>query len=92
MTTHRAFHEIIFTILTLCSRQSARRTFIMYHANLSWYMLGVYLDYMQEHELIAKTLDDESMKEVITITDKGFQFIKLFKQIHKVLGISEIEA
>jgi predicted transcriptional regulator len=46
--------EIITSILRLCKNEGATKTRIVYHANLNFKVAGVYLDWLTNHQLLAK--------------------------------------
>ena len=65
--------EVIYNILSVCEN-CARKTWIMYRANLSYELANNYIN-----ELISKNLI-EQRDNLFCLTDKGKQLLELLKQ------------
>ena len=74
MGQYRSKLQIIADILTVV-RNGARKTRIMYQANLSYRLLDQYLDYVMETDLLS--LKDKSY---YVVTSKGFEFLEKYKK------------
>jgi predicted transcriptional regulator len=61
--------EIIRNILTICKRDDANKTKIVYQANLNFKTAGIYLEWLINHELIIR--EDGIYK----ITSKGHELL-----------------
>lgn len=71
-STHkRRFFEIAATILEVC-RNGARRTHIMYRANLSFDQLNRYLKILTRARLIRVDSDEKHYR----LTEKGISFLR----------------
>jgi len=68
--------QIIADILTVV-RNGARKTKIMYQANLSYSLLNQYLDYAMETDLISVSSEN---KGYYIITSKGFEFLEKYNK------------
>jgi len=73
--------EIMASILTVAS-EGARKTRIMYQANLSFAQLQQYLEYLIQRDLIRKIEDADIYYET---TERGFQFLKSYQQLRQQL-------
>ena len=70
--------DIIADILTAASR-NAKRTQIMYQANLSYKVLMRYLDEV----VAASLLRFENERQLYVLTEKGKQFLAAYKEYFK---------
>lgn len=73
--------EIMAGILTVAS-EGARKTRIMYQANLSFTQLQQYLEYLIQRGLIRKT---ENTDIYYQTTERGSQFLKSYHQLRQQL-------
>lgn len=71
--------EILSCIVELC-RDPMPRTHIMYKANLSQRQLNTYLKFLLRVGLIGRESNE------YRITEKGFEFIKKYDRIKKLLN------
>lgn len=82
---HRNRLKIINDILTIAD-DGAKKTHIMYRANLSYDQLTEYLDFLLGNGLIAKTQDtDFDGSFVFRATDKGKEFLRTYSELQEVL-------
>ena len=79
MGSYRGRLDIIADILQVVSQQ-ARKTQIMYRANLSYKVLTRYLAEVSEASLI--NFEDE--KQCYRLTTKGREFLEVYKEYSKV--------
>jgi len=68
--------QIIADILTVV-RNGARKTRIMYQANLSYRLLNQYLDYAIETDLISVSSENDNY---YVVTRKGFEFLEKYNR------------
>jgi predicted transcriptional regulator len=68
--------QIIADILAVV-RNGARKTRIMYQANLSYRLLNEYLGYVMETDLIMLSSED---KVSYIVTPKGFEFLEKYNK------------
>ena len=78
MRSYRGRLDIIADILNVIS-QTAKKTQIMYQANLSYKVLKKYLSEVSEASLV--TFKDE--KQCYVLTAKGREFLEAYKEYHK---------
>jgi predicted transcriptional regulator len=82
---HRSRPEIISSILSVAS-QGARKTHIMYRANLSYDQLNEYLSFLLGNGLIEKRADTEYEGTVVyKVTQKGRQFLEKYSRLQDIL-------
>jgi len=77
--------DIIYSVLMAVRRSNpaALPTHIMYRSNLSYQLLGSYLEFLLVNGLIrSKTIDG---KQLYDITDKGQQFIGTYERLRSIL-------
>jgi predicted transcriptional regulator len=78
LTTYRSRMEIIADILHVVSRE-AKKTQIMYQANLSYKLLAKYLTEVRKAYLISF----EKKKGCYVLTSKGTEFLERYKEYSK---------
>jgi len=83
LSQYRSKLQIIADILTVVRNGGARKTRIMYQANLSYKLLNQYLDYVMEIDLISISSDDNGQ---YVITPKGFDFLEKYKKYSQRKG------
>ena len=83
MSQYRSKLQIIADILTVVRNGGARKTRIMYQANLSYKLLNQYLDYVMEIDLVSISSDDNGQ---YVITPKGFDFLEKYKKYSQRKG------
>jgi predicted transcriptional regulator len=79
--SNRGRFELISTLLQLCDDHPARRTHLMYAANLNHAQLKKYLGI-----LIAKGFCIEDDDARVRITDKGHVFLTEYTNLATMLG------
>jgi predicted transcriptional regulator len=75
--------EIIASILTVAAN-GARKTHIMYQANLSFRQLEEYLNFLLEKNLL--TISGEPHAPIYEITPQGIQYLKNFQELSRRLS------
>ncbi len=86
---HRSRQKIINDILTV-AKHGARKTHIMYRANLSYDQLNEYLSFLLDNGLIEKDADVEYEGAVMyKISAKGRQFLERYSQLQEILAHSQ---
>jgi predicted transcriptional regulator len=76
--SHRARFDIIADILT-ASSGGVRKTFLMYHCNLSFSQLKVYSPFLLTKGLVRLVGDGGSNPSLFEVTDKGREFLRAYK-------------
>ncbi len=83
---HRSRLKIINDILTV-AKHGARKTHIMYRANLSYDQLNEYLAFLLDNGLIEKDADVEYEGAVMyKVSNKGRQFLERYSQLQEILA------
>jgi predicted transcriptional regulator len=77
---NRSREQIIANILSAVNTP-IKRTHIMYHANLSFDQLKIYMDYLHNKKLIQQTEDD-----LWEITDAGRAFVGQYQLLAAMLA------
>ena len=78
--------KIINDILSV-AKHGARKTHIMYRANLSYDQLNEYLTFLLDNGLIEKEADSEYEGAVIyKVSNKGRQFLERYSQLQDILA------
>ena len=77
------FH-IIACVLETCTG-GARKTKIMYKANLNFIQLGHYIAITTKYALLAKQIDDEG-NAILTVTPRGLDFLQKYDEILQILA------
>jgi len=81
--SHRRSHiEIIVEILRI-ARKGAKKTRIVYGANLNFKILAEYLERLEEAGLIVRCPDDSGM---VKTTEKGWRYLQQYRAL-KEFGI-----
>lgn len=87
MERRRSSVEVIGDILRL---GRAGKTEIMYSANMSYFQLQKYLDYLLKLELINEAVVGNP-SVTYCVTQKGFELLKSIDGILEVLELREVE-
>ena len=87
MERRRTSVEVIADILRL---GQAGKTEIMYSANMSYFQLQKYLNYLLKLELIDKVVVGNP-SVTYRVTDKGLELLKSIEGVLEVLKFKEIE-
>lgn len=75
--------EIIRNVLLVCKRDNATKTRIVYKANLNFKTAGFYLDWLIDHELIAKN------ENHFKLTTKGDELLSSLQDVSPLLNIGK---
>jgi len=76
VTEQRRSHVDIVAEILQVARKGARKTRIVYRANLNFKLLNEYLDRLEKAGLIAKNLEEEGL---ITTTEKGKKYLQYYE-------------
>jgi predicted transcriptional regulator len=76
--SHRARFDIIADIL-VASCGGVRKTYLMYHCNLSFSQLKVYSRFLLNKGLVRMVGDGDSDPALFEVTDKGREFLRAYK-------------
>ena len=72
------------------AKHGARKTHIMYRANLSYDQLNEYLAFLLDNGLIEKDADVEYEGAVMyRVSNKGRQFLERYSQLQEILAHSQ---
>ena len=82
---NRSRLEIVSNLLTR-ARNGALKTHLMYGANLSYPMLGEYLNILLRSELILEERDENDVSIRYRTTQKGLEFLRLYESIKEMFG------
>jgi len=87
MAERRSKQEIVYDILELIRKKTkVKPTHILYKGNLSYNRLKIYLDDLEQKQLIAKVEEKhkKTMRTFYKLTDKGFMFLEQIGKIREV--------
>jgi predicted transcriptional regulator len=85
---NRSRVEILYDIVS-ASKESARKTHLMYKSNLSFKQLRLYLDFLLYRGLVEeKNALEEEGGRTYAATPKGIEFMRLFEDLQGFLGAS----
>jgi len=76
--------QVMVQILEL-TRKGSRKTRLMYGSNTSFEQLRKYLEYMKAHGLMVEEND------IFSITEKGREFVKAYRELEQILRDSRTE-
>jgi len=83
--SHRARLDIIADILD-ASCGGVKKTYLMYHCNLSFRQLKHYLVFMLRRELLCTLTDDgDPNPGLFRITSKGREFLRAYKGLKALM-------
>ncbi len=80
---HRDRLSIIAEILGI-ARYGARKTHLMYRANLGYGQLQDYLRQLTEYGLLARRADEDEMATLYKTTPKGLDYLQKYEVIAEV--------
>ncbi len=86
---HRPRLSIISAILKV-ARQGARKTHIMYKANLSYGQLEDYLAFLTDIGLIKRINDGEEMTTLYSTSLSGLAFLEKFEALKNTVDLDKI--
>ena len=81
--SHRGSLDVIADILE-ASSGGAKKTYFMYHCNLSFKQLKYYLDLLLNKEFLC-TVSDDSNPGLFRITDKGKEFLRAYRGLKALM-------
>lgn len=83
--SHRGRFDVIADILA-ASHRKTRKTYLMYHCNLSFRQLKYYLGFLLRKELLRMVVEDGNPDPgFFEITDKGREFLKAYKGLKALM-------
>lgn len=69
------------------SYNGTKKTYLMYHCNLSFRQLKNYLYFMLNKKLLFKVSDDGNPhRDLFKITDKGRRFLKAYENLRALMS------
>jgi predicted transcriptional regulator len=87
LNRRRSNIEIIADMLR-AGENGAGKTHIMYSANMSYTQIQKYLDFLVNHEFLAK-VDAEYPPVAYRVTDSGLKLLRLIDNLTDMLGTGE---
>jgi predicted transcriptional regulator len=78
--------EILYDIVA-ASKNSSKKTHLMYKSNLSFKQLRLYLDFLVDRGLIDEKMDMQ--ERTYCPTPRGLEFMTLFEELQHFLGIQK---
>jgi len=83
--SHRGRLDIIADILH-ASHNGVKKTYLMYHCNLSFSQLKHYLIFLQMKELLcAANADGNPDPSLFRVTDKGREYLKAYRGLKALM-------
>ena len=82
--------QMVADILEAARRGQVPPTVLMYRSNLAWRPLQRFLARLQGQGLLQEEdgpKDDGRTPRTYTTTDKGHQFLQVFRQLQRILGV-----
>ena len=86
---HRPRLSIISSILKV-ARHGARKTHIMYRANLSYGQLEDYLAFLTDVGLIRRINDGQEMTTVFSTSPNGVAFLERYETLRNIVDLDDI--
>ena len=83
---HRSKVDIVYDILVSATGAGAKKTHILYKANISSTQVENYFSALLAHNLIEHAADIEGNK-VFRTTEKGLRFISCCEEIRSLIGL-----
>jgi predicted transcriptional regulator len=77
-SSHRSRFDIVADIL-VASSGGVRKTYLMYHCNLSFSQMKVYSRFLLNKDLLRVSGDGGSGQSLFEVTDKGREFLKAYR-------------
>ncbi|MEM3442532.1 MAG: winged helix-turn-helix domain-containing protein [Candidatus Bathyarchaeia archaeon] len=82
---HRGNLDIIADILE-ASQTGTRKTYLMYHCNLSFRQLKHYLTHLNKTGLLCAVVDNGGRNsDLFKTTEKGIKFLKIYRGLKALL-------
>ena len=83
---HRSKVDIVYDILVSAMGAGAKKTHILYKANISSTQVENYFSALLAHNLLERTIDiDEN--NIYRTTEKGMKFIECCEEIRSLIGL-----
>lgn len=82
--SHRGRFDIIADILG-ASLGGCKKTHLMYHCNLSFKQLKSYLHFLLSQGFLVHVQRNGSANESLEVTDKGRQFLRVYKGLTSLM-------
>ena len=83
---HRSKVDIVYDILVSATGAGAKKTHILYKANISSTQVENYFSALLAHNLLAKALDNEG-NNIYRTTERGSRFIECCDEIRSLIGL-----
>jgi predicted transcriptional regulator len=83
---HRSKVDIVYDILVSATGGGAKKTHILYKANISSTQVESYFSALLAHNLLAKAHDLDG-NNVYRTTEKGMRFIECCEEIRSLIGL-----
>ncbi|HXG07871.1 MAG TPA: winged helix-turn-helix domain-containing protein [Nitrososphaera sp.] len=83
---HRSKVDIVYDILVSAMGGGAKKTHILYKANISSTQAETYFSALLVHNLLEKTVDIDD-NNIYRTTEKGMKFIECCEEIRSLIGI-----
>lgn len=84
---HRSKVDIVYDILVSALGAGAKKTHILYKANISSTQVENYFSALLAHNLLAHTQDADSGGNIYRTTEKGRRFIECCDELRSLIGI-----
>jgi predicted transcriptional regulator len=83
---HRSKVDIVYDILVSATGAGAKKTHILYKANISSTQVENYFSALLAHNLLARALDNEG-NNIYRTTERGARFIECCDEIRSLIGL-----
>ena len=83
---HRSKVDIVYDILVSAMGSGAKKTHILYKANISSTQVETYFSALLAHNLLERTLDIDD-NNVYRTTGKGMKFIECCEEMRSLIGL-----
>jgi predicted transcriptional regulator len=80
---HRGYFDLIADILET-SQNGVKKTWLMYHCNLSFKQLKSYMDFLLRKELLHM-INENTNQSLLKTTDKGKQFLNTYSRLKSLM-------
>jgi predicted transcriptional regulator len=88
MLKNRSRTEIIYDLVK-ATKGGAKKTHLMYKANLNYTVLEQYLNFLQESGLIR---EENGAERLYFATGKGLKFLTMYEELASLAAIPKISA
>lgn len=83
---HRSKVDIVYDILVSAMGGGAKKTHILYKANISSTQVESYFSALLDHDLLERALDIDG-NNIYRTTEKGMKFIECCEEIRSLIGL-----